>query len=58
MMLLVDVDNYPAICLYESLGFAKVQGQNNLTAHWTVPRLKREHVENHMNRDIMSGEGM
>lgn len=37
MMLLVDVDNYPAINLYESMGFAKVQGQNNLTAHWTVP---------------------
>jgi ribosomal protein S18 acetylase RimI-like enzyme len=37
MMLFVDVDNYPAIRLYESMGFAKVQGQNNLTAHWTVP---------------------
>ena len=37
MMLLVDVDNDPAIRLYESMGFAKVQGQNNLTAHWTVP---------------------
>jgi len=37
MMLLVDVDNVPAIRLYESMGFAKVQGQNNLTAHWTVP---------------------
>ena len=37
MMLLVDVDNDPAICLYESMGFAKVHGQNNLTAHWTVP---------------------
>ena len=37
MMLLVDADNYPAIRLYESMGFAKVQGQNNLTAHWTVP---------------------
>ena len=37
MMLLVDADNAPAICLYESMGFAKVQGQNNLTAHWTVP---------------------
>lgn len=36
MMLLVDVDNTPAIRLYESMGFAKVQGQNNLTAHWTV----------------------
>ncbi len=37
MMLLVDVDNDPAIRLYESMGFAKVQCQNNLTAHWTVP---------------------
>lgn len=37
MMLLVDADNTPAICLYASMGFAKVQGQNNLTAHWTVP---------------------
>ena len=40
MMLLVDIDNAPAISLYESMGFAKVQGQNNLTAHWTVPVLK------------------
>ena len=37
MMLLVDVDNAPAISLYESMGFTKVQGQNNLTAHWSVP---------------------
>lgn len=37
MMLLVDVDNAPAIRLYESMGFIKVQGQNNLTAHWIVP---------------------
>ena len=37
MMLLVDVDNDPAIRLYESMGFTKVQGQNNLTAHWSVP---------------------
>ncbi len=36
MMLLVDVGNAPAIRLYASMGFAKVQGQNNLTAHWTV----------------------
>lgn len=41
MMLLVDVDNRPAICLYESMGFTKVQGQNNLTAHWTVPEAKQ-----------------
>ena len=37
MMLVVDVDNDPAIRLYESMGFTKVQGQNNLTAHWSVP---------------------
>ena len=37
MMLLVDVDNAPAIRLYESMGFVKEQGQNNLTAYWTVP---------------------
>ena len=41
MMLLVDIDHDPAIHLYESMGFAKVQGQNNLTAHWTVPGIKR-----------------
>ena len=41
MMLLVDVDNDPAIRLYESMGFVKVQGQNNLTAHWTVPEIGR-----------------
>ena len=40
MMLLVDVDNDPAIRLYESMCFVEVQGQNNLTAHWTVPVLK------------------
>lgn len=40
MMLLVDVDNDPAIHLYESMGFARVQGQNNLTARWTVPEHK------------------
>lgn len=37
MMLLVDVDNDPAIRLYKSMGFEKVQNQNNLTVHWTVP---------------------
>lgn len=37
MMLLVDVDNGPAIHLYESMGFKKAVDQNNLTAHWKVP---------------------
>lgn len=37
MMLLVDADNVPAIRLYESMGFEKVQNQNNQTAHWKVP---------------------
>jgi GNAT superfamily N-acetyltransferase len=41
MGLLVDVDNVPAIRLYASMGFAMVQGQNNLTAHWTVPEAAR-----------------
>ncbi|MBR5231564.1 MAG: GNAT family N-acetyltransferase [Clostridia bacterium] len=41
MMLLVDADNVPAISLYESMGFVKVQGQNNLTVHWTVPEHER-----------------
>lgn len=41
MMLLVDIDNDPAIHLYASMGFAKVQGQNNLTAHWMVPGIKK-----------------
>ena len=42
MMLLVDVDNDPAIRLYESMGFGKVRGQNNLTAHWIVPDTQGE----------------
>ena len=33
MMLLVDADNVAAIALYESLGFAKAIGENNITAH-------------------------
>ncbi len=37
MMLLVNVDNAPAIGQYESMGFRKVPGRNSLTAHWTVP---------------------
>lgn len=33
MMLLVDVDNFPAIAMYEKLGFVKVPNENNMTAH-------------------------
>lgn len=33
MMLLVDADNDSAIRLYTSMGFEKVENQNNLTAH-------------------------
>lgn len=40
MMILLDVNDEHAITLFESMGFAKAQGQNNLTAHWTVPVLK------------------
>ena len=39
MMVLMDVDDKYSIRLYESMGFAKVQGQNNLTAHWIVPEI-------------------
>lgn len=41
MMILLDVNDEQAITLFESMGFAKAQGQNNLTAHWTVPEIKR-----------------
>ncbi len=37
MMLLVDIDNEPAIALYESMGFVKRQGEKNLTAFWKMP---------------------
>ena len=33
MMLLVDADNTAAISLYESLGFVRAVGENNITAH-------------------------
>lgn len=41
MMLFVDADNVPAICLYESMGFAAAQGQNNRTAHISLPEAAR-----------------
>ena len=41
MVLHVDVDNAPAISLYEAMGFAKVPGQNTLTAHWTVMQMQK-----------------
>ncbi len=37
MMLLVETNNTPAIHLYETTGFQKAQGQNNLTAQWIIP---------------------
>lgn len=40
MMILLDVNDEHAITLFESMGFAKAQGQNNLTVHWTVPELE------------------
>ncbi len=36
MMLLVEVDNAPAVRLYEGLGFTPVPGQNSVTAHWRI----------------------
>lgn len=33
MMVLVDVDDGAAVCLYESLGFEKAENQNSLLAH-------------------------
>lgn len=41
MMLLVETDNDPAIRLYVSMGFEKVLGQNNLTAHWKVAQSEK-----------------
>lgn len=37
MALLVDVDNTPALSLYESVGFVKVPGENRQTAAWKIP---------------------
>lgn len=37
MVLQVNVDNFAAIHLYESLGFEKAQNCNSLTVHWKVP---------------------
>ncbi len=37
MSLLVDLDNIPALRLYESLGFAAVPGRNSITATWQIP---------------------
>ena len=33
MALLVDIDNESAIALYESQGFDRAEGENNITAH-------------------------
>ncbi len=36
MMLMVDVDQTPAVRFFEFMGFEKVNHQNNLTAHWKI----------------------
>ena len=36
MMLLVDVDNEPAIKLYDSVGFITKEGFNMLTGHLVI----------------------
>ena len=36
LMLTVNVDNLPAICLYESMGFLKEESENSVTAHWII----------------------
>lgn len=36
MMLTVNVDNIPAIRLYESVGFLNAENENSLTAHWKI----------------------
>ena len=36
LILTVNVDNLPAICLYESVGFQKVEHENSVTAHWSI----------------------
>ena len=36
MMLLVDIDNVPALNLYESMGFVKAVNQNSITVFWNV----------------------
>lgn len=33
----VEIDNIPAIRLYESMGFRTVPNQNSITAHWAIP---------------------
>lgn len=38
MMLLIEVDNTPAIRLYESMGFETAENQNSLTTHWILPQ--------------------
>ncbi len=40
MMLMVAVDNFMSIPLYESMGFVKEENENCLTAHWTESSTK------------------
>ena len=37
MTLQVYVDNTPALRLYESMGFTKIEGRNDITANWIIP---------------------
>ena len=37
MMLLVEVDNEPAIALYGSMGFTEAVGKGSQTVNWTIP---------------------
>ena len=38
MTLQVYVDNTPALRLYESMGFTKVEGRNDIPASWIIPK--------------------
>ena len=52
MMALVEVDNFAAIRLYESVGFEKAENQNSLTAHWRIPEKRKT-----QNDPIFRGNG-
>ena len=56
MFLTVDVDNLPAIHLYESLGFAIVNGQNSQTVNWNIPELENNMTEENKSRIAHRGD--